>query len=89
MSDLRQKLKLRVDPKQGPSLELDDWSHRDYIEDVLAEHFDIDYKYFIEDKKSGGYTLYFCDSVEVTDIENAIEAINRHHASSLNLYETK
>ena len=69
-------------------MDLDDWNHRDYIEDVLAEHFDIDYEYFIEDEKSGKYTLYFCDSAKETTIENAIEEINKHHASSSDLYET-
>ena len=88
MSDLRRKLELRIDPVQGPVLELDDWNHRDYIEDVLAEHFDIDYEYLIEDEKSGKYTLYFCESNKVADIENAIEAINKHHESSQELYET-
>ncbi len=88
MSDLRRKLEFRIDPEQGPVLDLDDWNHRDYIEDVLAEHFDIDYEYLIEDEKSGKYTLYFCESNKVADIENAIEAINKHHASSTDLYET-
>ncbi|WP_144395613.1 hypothetical protein [Pleionea sediminis] len=88
MSDLRRKLELRIEPEQGPVLELDDWNHRDYIEDVLAEHFGVDYEYLTEDVKSGKYTLYFCDSNKVEDIENAIAAINKHHASSQDLYET-
>ena len=87
MSDLRRKLELRIDPEQGPVLDLDDWSHLDYIEDVLAEHFDIDYEYVVEDEKSGRYTLYFCESAKVSDIDRAIEAINSHHASSTQLYE--
>ncbi|MCL1040001.1 hypothetical protein L2750_23160 [Shewanella submarina] len=88
MSDLRRKLELRIDPEQGPTLDLDDWNHRDYIEDVLVEHFDIDYEYLIEDEKSGKCTLYFCESAELADIKNAIAAINRRHASSADLYET-
>ncbi|GAB2192091.1 hypothetical protein MAH1_37000 [Sessilibacter sp. MAH1] len=82
MSNLRRKLELRIDPVQEPVLELDDWNHRDYIEYVLVEHFDIDYEYLVEDDKSGKYTLYFCESNKVADIENAIEAINKHHSSS-------
>jgi hypothetical protein len=84
MSDLRRKLELRIDADQGLVL---DWDHRDYIEDVLAEHFDIDYEYLIEDEKSGRYTLFFRDSAEVSDIESAIVAINIHHTSSTELYE--
>jgi hypothetical protein len=78
---------LRIDADQGLVLDLDNWDHRDYIEDVLAEHFDIDYEYLIEDEKSGKYTLFFCDSAQVSDIEGAIAAINIHHASSTELYE--
>ena len=88
MSDLRRKLELRIDPDQGLVLDLNDRNHRDYIEDVLAEHFDIDYEYLIEDEKSGRYTLYFCDSAKEIDIFNAIDAINKHHSSSSELYET-
>lgn len=88
MSDLRRKLELRIDPEQGLVLDLDDWNHRDYIEDVLAEYFDIDYEYLVEDEKSGRYTLYFCDSAKEIDIQNAIDVINKHHASSSELYET-
>ena len=87
MSDLRRKLELRIDPEQGPVLDLDDWNHRDYIEDVLAEHFDIDYEYLVEDEKSGKYSLYFCGPEKSAVIESAIEAINKHHASSTALYE--
>lgn len=68
-------------------MDLDDWNHRDYIEDVLAEHFDIKYEYLIEDEQSGRYTLYFSESAEVVGIENVIEVINKYHASSPDLYE--
>ena len=87
MSDLRRKLELKVDPENGLVLELDDWNHRDYIEDVLAEHFDIEYEYLVEDEKSDKHTLYFFDSVEQSVLEKAIEVINKYHASSKELFE--
>lgn len=87
MSDFRRKLELRISVDQGPVLDLDDWNHRDYIEDVLAEHFDIEYEYLIEDEKSGKNTLYFCDSTNIDVLVSAIAAINKYHEGPNDLYE--
>ena len=87
MSNLRRKLELRISTEQGPVLDLDDWYHLDYIEDVLAEHFDIEYEYLIADEKSGKNTLYFCDSTDIDVLQNAISAINKHHEESSELYD--
>lgn len=87
MGDLRRTLELKTESENGPALELDDWDHRDYIEDVLAEHFDLDYQYVVEEEESGRYILYFCESVKTSVLESAIEAINNHHASSAELYK--
>ena len=87
MSDLRRELELRIDPEHGAVLELGNWNHRDYIEDVLAEHFDIEYEYLIEDEKSGINTLYFPATIDIAVLEKAISEINEHHKSSSKLYE--
>ena len=71
-----------------PELELDDWDHRDYIEDVLAEHFNIDYDYVVEDESTGKFTLHFFESTTITTLQNVIDVINRHHALSDELYGT-
>lgn len=81
-------LELRIEPEYGKVLVLDDFEHRDYIEDVLAEHFDIEYEYFVEDPQSGKNTLYFSEKTELKVLESAIAEINRHHSSSSDLYET-
>ncbi|MCH8499076.1 MAG: hypothetical protein LAT63_11405 [Marinobacter sp.] len=88
MTDLRRMLELRIEPEHGKVLVLDDWEHRDYIEDVLAEHFDIEYEYFVEDQKSGKNTLYFSEKTDLKALEKAIAEINMHHSSSSDLYET-
>jgi len=69
-------------------LDLDDWEHRDYIEDVLAEHFDIEYEYVVEDERSGKNTLYFSENMDLKALEKAISEIDRHHSSTSELYET-
>ncbi len=87
MTDLRRMLELRFDLKHGPVLDLDDWDHRDYIEDVLAEHFDIEYEYVVEDEQSGKNTLYFSENTDLKALEKAILEINRHHSSTTELYD--
>lgn len=88
MTDLRRMLELRIEPAHGKVLVLDDSEHRDYIEDVLAEHFDIEHEYFVEDQKSGKNTLCFSEKTGLKVLETAIAEINRHHSSSSDLYET-
>lgn len=88
MTDLRRMLELRFDPEHGPVLDLDDWEHRDYIEDVLAEHFDIEYEYVVEGEQFGKHTLYFSENTGLKALEKAISEINRHHSSTNVLYET-
>lgn len=67
---------------------MDDWEHRDYIEDVLAEHFDIESECVLEDQKSGKNSLYFSEKTDIKALEKAIYEINSHHSSSSELYET-
>ena len=69
-------------------MDLDDWEHRDYIEDVLAEHFDIEYEYVVEGEQFGKHTLYFSENTGLKALEKAISEINRHHSSTNVLYET-
>lgn len=88
MNDLRQAIKIINDPEFGPVLKFDDWEHKDYIEDVLAEHFDIEYKYYAKDEESGHYSLYFQGAAELETITKAIETINNYHSSSKELYAT-
>lgn len=88
MSDIRRILELKIAPERGIVLVLDDSEHRDYIEDVFVEHFDIEYEYFVKDEKSGINTLYFADTTDIKTLEKAISEINKHHFSSSDLYKT-
>lgn len=88
MSDIRRMLELQIALERGIVLVLDDLEHRDYIEDVLVERFDIEYEYFVKDEKSGMNTLYFADITDIKALEKAISEINKHHSSSSELYKT-
>lgn len=82
----RQELIVALDQDENPILILDDWEHRDYIEDVLCEYFDIQYEYTVEDEVSGKYTLYFGKKVGAAILQGAIKEINHHHSSKTELY---
>lgn len=88
MSNLQRKLEVINDAQLGPVLKLDDWEHKDYIEDVLAEHFDIEYDYSAQDEETGNYSLYFLGAAELDNIQKAVETINSYHSSSKELYAT-
>ena len=82
----KQKLEIGVDREANPILILQDWDHRDYIEDVLCEHYDIEYEYMVEDEISGSNTLYFGTKISAESLQGVIEKINEHHATKKELY---
>ena len=81
-------LSIEFDQANRPILVLEDWEYRDYIEDVLCEHYDIEYEYMVEDEHSGKNTLHFGSKVDVGVIQGVIEKINAHHESEEALYKT-
>jgi len=85
-SKFRKLLSITLDQEYGPILVLEDLEHRDYIEDVLCEHYDIEYEYMTEDNASGKNTLYFGPKANVGAIQRAIEKINYHHSTQQELY---
>lgn len=87
-STLLKELRISCDPDFGMCLELFSWDHLDYIEDILAEYFDIEYEFKIQDSENSRYALLFGNSVEESILENALLAINRYHAYSRQLYVT-
>ena len=82
----KQPLSIELDKDNNPILVLEDWEHRDYIEDVLCEHYDIEYEYMMEDELSGKNTLYFGSKVKPSTIQDVIEKINFHHATKKEFY---
>lgn len=82
----KQLLSIEFDKNQDPILILENWEHRDYIEDVLCEHYDIEYEYMSEDEISGKNTLYFGSKMKLSTIKNVIEKINFYHADKKEFY---
>jgi hypothetical protein len=53
------ELNVGQDPTWGAFVELIDFEHRDYIEDVFIEIFDVEYSFSTNEDASGKYILYF------------------------------
>ena len=79
---------MNADEKRGPNLILDSWEHIDYIEDVLCEHFDVEYEYKISDEENNRYVLFFGLKVNSDALETAINAINTYHKEIGDIYAT-
>ncbi|AWF81665.1 hypothetical protein BTJ40_12975 [Microbulbifer sp. A4B17] len=85
---LFKKLEIRRDPEFGLCIELCSWDHMDYIEDVLCEHFDIEYDFKIDDPEILRYALFFDKSINESELKDSILSINHHHKSSGQIYVT-
>lgn len=83
---LLSEITIETDLSTGPTLKLIDWHHRDYIEDVLAEVFDIEYDYFVENDDES-VTLYFTDKVDLASLISTVEKINGFHKSKNKEFE--
>lgn len=78
---------LQVDENWGAYIQLIDYEHRDYIEDVLCEYFDIEYSFRSNEDNTGDYVLYFENKYKFKTIEKAITQINEYHKINEREYE--
>jgi hypothetical protein len=85
---LLSEISVYKDPQWGPSVALIDWHHLDYIQDVFAEHFDIECEFKTDDDETRRYVLHFNNKATWSEVEAAINAINTYHAKHGKLYET-
>ena len=82
------KIELKEDSEIGLSIKLIDYEHRDYIEDVLCEQFDIETNTINEDI-SNDFILTFPGPVLLEKIEKAVKEINRYHLESNKEYDVQ
>ncbi len=87
-SVLLSKLSVSNDPKWGVCVNLINWEHCDYIEDVLTEQFDLEYEFKITDDDEKRYILFFVDKATSAEVEKVISTVNEHHQQTGELYET-
>ncbi|WP_220465379.1 MULTISPECIES: hypothetical protein, partial [unclassified Colwellia] len=73
------EIKVVADPKWGASIELIDYEHRDYIEDVLTEHFDLESAFQSNEDVTNDYVLYFCDNASFDQVAEVVKKINEYH----------
>jgi hypothetical protein len=85
---LLSNLKVSSDSKWGACIKLLNWEHCDYIEDVFAEHFDLEYEFKIADDDEQRYILFFAGKATSSEVEKVVSSINEHHQQTCKLYET-
>ena len=85
---LLSKLTVTECKDHGATVKLIDYEHTDYIEDVLAEHFDIEYEYKISNEEENEYILCFGEKASTEQVEKATKLINSYHSKNGKLYET-
>ena len=73
------KIEVKEHVEWGASIELIDYDHKDYIEDVLCEKFGLEYAFSSNKDITGGYVLYFCKSTTFDQVKNAVAKINNYH----------
>ena len=73
------EIKVALDPKWGACVELIDYEHRDYIEDVMIEVFDTEYSFTSHDETTGKYSLYFEKNASFEQVSKVVEQINEYH----------
>ena len=74
--------------KWGAMIRLINDEHTDYIEDVLAEHFDMDYEFKVVNEDTKDFIIYFNDKAKLKDVKKAVNTINAFHKQNSELYET-
>ena len=85
---LLSKLIVNKSEEHGPNIKLIDYEHCDYIDDVLTEHFDIEYDYKIINDDTKAYILCFTNKITSEKVKKAVSTINNYHSSNKELYET-
>ena len=82
------QLTVKTDPEWGAMIKFFDWEHMDYIDDVCAEHFDLDYDFKIDDDEEKRYIIYFNEKATLPEVQRVINKINEFHRESKVIYET-
>lgn len=83
---LLSNISAHTDDTHGLALTLIDYEHRDYIEDVLIEIFDIEYEFCIE-KENGNFTLFFGHNTSQDKLNQALDEINKYHQTQGRFYD--
>jgi len=76
------------DKEHGVVLKLLDYEHRDYIEDVLLECFNLETPVVTDENITGEYLLYFGKNTTLAQVNKVTRIINEHHNINKKLYGT-
>jgi len=83
------KIEVKEHPKWGASIELIDYEHRDYIDDVLCGIFDLEYAFSSNEDSTGHYILYFAENATFEKVNAVVTEINRYHLENDKEYDVE
>ena len=72
-------INVKQHPEWGAYIELIDYEHKDYIEYVLCEYFDLEYAFSSNEDDTGNYILYFAENAAFDSVDKAVNEINQYH----------
>ncbi|WP_299581864.1 hypothetical protein [uncultured Microbulbifer sp.] len=78
-TELLQHLSSQQDPLEGASVKLASFEYQDYIDDVLAEYFDIVNILKTIDEDNGVYVLHFGQISALSTLNSALAGINKFY----------
>jgi len=81
------KIEVIRHPERGASIQLIDYEHLDYIEDVLCEKFDLEYDFCSNEDVTGDYVLYFGKVATFEQVKRAVEEINEYQSTNKKEYK--
>lgn len=81
------KIEVTQHPEWGASIKLIDYEHRDYIEDVLCEKFDLEYDFCSNEDVTGDYVLYFGNVATFEQVKKVVDQINEYHSVNQKEYK--
>jgi len=73
------KIEVKEHSEFGASIELIDYEHRDYIEDVLCEKFNLESAFVSNEDITGDYVIYFAEKATIDQVKSVVAEINRYH----------
>jgi hypothetical protein len=85
---LLSKLSIHKYDEKWLSIILTDYEHLDYIDDVLAEHFDIICNCVTIDDENQKYIMYFGTEISFDELSLLVDKINAYHEEHSKLYDT-
>jgi hypothetical protein len=82
------RIEVYEDSEWGATIKLNSWDHLDYLRDVFAEVFDVDYDFHAVDKVASRYLIHFNGKADIDNVRHIVAKIDSIHEKTRKLIET-